>query len=808
MAIVFTITDAGRAALVDPDNNGTNAVVIAEVELGSGRYAPTKDQTELKAPIKRVDTIAGKTVSDDTLHVTVQDETNDAYQVGEIGLFTDAGVLFAVYSQSDWIIEKAAPATLLLATDLVIESLDVSSITFGDAAFLNPPASTTVKGVLELATQEEVDAGTDRLRAVVPRTLKAFIDKVLKAYATVKQLTDHAASRDHPAANTNNQGMVELATYAETKEGQDNARAVTPAANKAALDQHRTEIGAHDADRISLGSLAKLGDPKTVQAALAALGTAALVDEASFRDASNLNTGKIPKARLSGSYDIDVSGSAGDASRLGGQPLSALVRNNVDAMQSLSGPLTVNTSGHFDDGNDYGIRIVAFEPTLLLFDKSTNAGMGALYYNGGSLVVKVDADGDSVDDVSGCVNAFQFAENYARAFGSLGVGGAVPGGSFDNGSAIALADNDSGIRGAGDGKIETWADNQRQVVVTKGVVRVDNQLVVSSALTADSSGIKLVTDLALANKNITGVNKIVINDDGFGEGFMLPNWEFSESGGSAYVRDSKNSHIVMEFAPNYVRAVDGLAVGTAATASKTFWNGAAVALGDDDSGIRGSGDGQVEIWANNDRKAYFTSDLAVIYPELVISSSKIRLGSGGTTNWDGIVYDEGDNTLAFYADQEPGKDTPRVLLGPGWVEAGGDRLLKERDYDATKITNGGARLSVSSGGNVDYHDGNDYRFRIRPNGRIDRADGGIDSNLMNISVGGVGTYALLNNKANKRLQPGDTIGGSNLEYTSLRPVDKGLSGESPSGTWRCMGHTYDADASYAEERASLFVRIS
>ncbi|MDH4571101.1 hypothetical protein [Salinicola acroporae] len=138
MAIVFTITDAGRAALVDPDNNGTNAVVIAEVGLGSGRYAPTKDQTELQSPIKRVDTIAGQAVSDDTLHVTVQDETSDAYQVGEIGLFTDAGVLFAVYSQSDWIIEKAAPATLLLATDLVVESLDVSSITFGDAAFLNP----------------------------------------------------------------------------------------------------------------------------------------------------------------------------------------------------------------------------------------------------------------------------------------------------------------------------------------------------------------------------------------------------------------------------------------------------------------------------------------------------------------------------------------------------------------------------------------------------------------------------------------------------------------------------------------------
>lgn len=135
--------------------------------------------------------------------------------------------------------------------------------------------------MLELATQEEVDAGTDRLRAVVPRTLKAFIDRVLAAYATVKQLTDHAASRDHPAANTNNQGMVELATVAEAKEGTDNTRAITPAADKAALDQHRTETGAHAADRISLGTLSTLGNPKTVQAAMAALGSAALRNEGS-----------------------------------------------------------------------------------------------------------------------------------------------------------------------------------------------------------------------------------------------------------------------------------------------------------------------------------------------------------------------------------------------------------------------------------------------------------------------------------------------------------------------------------------------
>ncbi|WP_110717302.1 gp53-like domain-containing protein [Salinicola acroporae] len=585
MAIVFTITDAGRAALVDPDNNGTNAVVIAEVGLGSGRYAPTKDQTELQSPIKRVDTIAGQAVSDDTLHVTVQDETSDAYQVGEIGLFTDAGVLFAVYSQSDWIIEKAAPATLLLATDLVVESLDVSSITFGDAAFLNPPATTTVKGVLELATQEEVDAGTDRLRAVVPRTLKAFIDRVLAAYATVKQLTDHAASRDHPAANTNNQGMVELATVAEAKEGTDNTRAITPAADKAALDQHRTETGAHAADRISLGTLSTLGNPKTVQAAMAALGSAALRNEGS--------------------------GGGLDADKLDGQELDVFYRSN-----------TSNPSIRMGSGSD------------------TN--WDGIVYNEGDNTLAFYADQEVGRDTPRVL----LGPGYIEAAGDR---------FYDNGD-----------------------------LTVKGKAKAGTLEV--------SGGVSFGSELNMHNSNIVNANKVTINDEGFGEGFMLPNWEFSESGGNAYVRDSKNSHIVMEFAPDYVRAVDGFSVGTGVDTTKSFWNGKGIALGDNDSGIRQSSDGVIELWGNNSRALYINgAGETVATGELVVGSSKIRLGSGGSTNWDGIVYDEGDNTLSFYADQEPGKDTPRVKLGPGWIEASGRRVWHEGDVTSQGGKSGGRR---------------------------------------------------------------------------------------------------------------------
>lgn len=71
-------------------------------------------------------------------------------------------------------------------------------------------ASTTVKGIVELATSAETITGTDADRAVTPAGLQAKV-------ASVTAL-----------------GIVELATSAETQTGTDTARAITPAAFRAA----------------------------------------------------------------------------------------------------------------------------------------------------------------------------------------------------------------------------------------------------------------------------------------------------------------------------------------------------------------------------------------------------------------------------------------------------------------------------------------------------------------------------------------------------------------------------------------------
>ncbi|MCZ5038192.1 phage tail protein, partial [Escherichia coli] len=106
--LLFTMTDAGRQELVNANKTGTNKVEIVSVGLGSRYYVTSTSQTNITDEIKRLTTIGGKVVSPDTIHVTAKDDSKDEYVVHTIGLYTNKGTLFAVYSQEQAIINKAS----------------------------------------------------------------------------------------------------------------------------------------------------------------------------------------------------------------------------------------------------------------------------------------------------------------------------------------------------------------------------------------------------------------------------------------------------------------------------------------------------------------------------------------------------------------------------------------------------------------------------------------------------------------------------------------------------------------------------
>ena len=103
-------------------------------------------------------------------------------------------------------------------------------------------ASTTVRGLIELATQSEVNTGTDNVRAVVPSTLAARLAALraaIEAWANGRFTTTGGTNVVN--SSTIARGIIELATQAEVNTGTDNVRAVTPATLASRLGSYATQ---------------------------------------------------------------------------------------------------------------------------------------------------------------------------------------------------------------------------------------------------------------------------------------------------------------------------------------------------------------------------------------------------------------------------------------------------------------------------------------------------------------------------------------------------------------------------------------
>lgn len=176
-ALQMMITDAGLDAIVNAQTGGTEEVLIAEIGLSDTPYvmAPTLDA--LPGEFRRLDTVSGQAVAENIIHVVAYDPDTITYDVTGFGLFDADGTLIAVHSSAgDPILSKAALATSLFAVDIVLSADIVDIIEFGDALFLNPPATETVMGVAEIADNAEADAGLDDNRIMTPKKVKRVLD--------------------------------------------------------------------------------------------------------------------------------------------------------------------------------------------------------------------------------------------------------------------------------------------------------------------------------------------------------------------------------------------------------------------------------------------------------------------------------------------------------------------------------------------------------------------------------------------------------------------------------------------------------
>lgn len=172
MSIQATTTTAGRQAILDAIAGGSTITVASLVLAGLNQTA-NASTTSLASVVATLDATGSvrPAGSGHALHVTAKDDSAASYSIRAFALQLSTGDYLMVYSQSGAIATKASGSSLHFALDLTIDADTAATVTFGDTDFELPAASETTAGVVELATNAEVNTGTDALRAVTPAGL-------------------------------------------------------------------------------------------------------------------------------------------------------------------------------------------------------------------------------------------------------------------------------------------------------------------------------------------------------------------------------------------------------------------------------------------------------------------------------------------------------------------------------------------------------------------------------------------------------------------------------------------------------------
>ncbi len=185
LALTITMTNAGLRRFTAAQLGAGIDLAISSVGLTDTDFVVAPTLEALPGEFRRIDMISGKAVGDNVVHLTMRDDDEVGYAARGFGLFLTDGTLFAVYGQADRLFEKSPLTTFLAAIDLAFPTADIDRLTFGNTDFLNPPATTATKGVVELATQAEADAGTDTRRVAPVSVMRASITSAIATFSAI-----------------------------------------------------------------------------------------------------------------------------------------------------------------------------------------------------------------------------------------------------------------------------------------------------------------------------------------------------------------------------------------------------------------------------------------------------------------------------------------------------------------------------------------------------------------------------------------------------------------------------------------------
>ena len=180
-ALKLILTDAGMERFTAAQLGNPLDLTVAAIGLTAQDFYAAPTLTALPGEFRRITAVSGEIVGDNTAHIVMRDDAEVGYTVCGFGLFLADGTLLAAYGQPTPIFQKSPATTLLMPLDLAFPTVAINNLTFGNANFLNPPATTTKKGVVELATITEARAGVDPTRVPTVAGVQAMLELRLPA---------------------------------------------------------------------------------------------------------------------------------------------------------------------------------------------------------------------------------------------------------------------------------------------------------------------------------------------------------------------------------------------------------------------------------------------------------------------------------------------------------------------------------------------------------------------------------------------------------------------------------------------------